>query len=152
MHKKRGFTLVELLVAMSVTLLLFATVGGTYIFMCESQGDLLDKSSELLDVQHIADYFKDNSSDIINKMPYSDDQLVINSSNYSEDKYIIWIDKNSGTLYNGTKAIFKNTNITYCKITKNNEDNFIRCTLSFKDSNNPYTFIIGTQTKTEDNP
>ena len=62
MLKKRGFTLVELLVAIAITTLLFAMIGGTYIFMAQSQGNLLDKSSELFFAQEIADYLKENIS------------------------------------------------------------------------------------------
>ena len=127
MHKKRGFTLVELLVVIAVTTLLLTTVGGTYIFMAQSQGNLLDKSSELFFAQQIADYFTDTCAN----------ELKNQLGDKTED----------------VKAIFKNANIANCKIYKNDEDSFIRCTLTFNrtitygsNSNNTYTFIIGKTT------
>lgn len=142
MHKKRGFTLIELLVVIALTMLIFATVGGTYIFMAQSQGNLLDKSSELFYAQNIADYFTDtfaNEPDQLSSQLSSNDSIDLVTD--VDDKDTSHIRIYNGTLYNGQKEIFKNTNITHCIISK--QDEFIICTLSFEDSNNPYTFIIG---------
>ena len=123
MLKKRGFTLVELLVAIAITTLLFAMIGGTYIFMAQSQGNLLDKSSELFFAQEIADYLKNN--------PNAYHEISVEDGS-------LW--------YNKEKVIFKNINLESCSFTEGSD--FITCKLVFtnvhKDkSNHTYIFILG---------
>lgn len=155
MLKKRGFTLVELLVAIAITTLLFAMIGGTYIFMAQSQGNLLDKSSELFFAQEIADYLKENISKFsnINEIPNSTNGINIVQTENDPNQYNIWINKYTGTLYGPNKSgsdkekeIFTNLKINSCVIYRDND--FIRCRLEFtnvhKDkSNHTYIFILG---------
>ena len=151
MLKKRGFTLVELLVAIAITTLLFAMIGGTYIFMAQSQGNLLDKSSELFFAQEIADYLKENISKFPNEILNSTNGINIVRTDNETNPYSIWINKNTGTLYGPNKSgsekeIFTNLKIDSCVIYRDND--FIRCKLEFTNvhndkSNHTYIFILG---------
>ena len=136
MHKKRGFTLIELLVVIALTMLIFATVGGTYIFMAQSQGDLLDKSSELFYAQNIADYLKSN--DCVNKLKlqlYGKKSIDLSKDTSNEN-----IRFTDGTLFNGEKTIYTNTNVESCQISSDGK--FMTCILTFK-SGETFDFIIG---------
>lgn len=58
MTKKRGFTLVEILVVLAITTLVLAMVGGLLIFMADTSGKLIHKSEELMLVQSIETYLR----------------------------------------------------------------------------------------------
>ena len=58
MSKKRGFTLVEVLVVIAITTLVFALVGGAMVFLTISSGDLIHKSEEIIQTQTIEKHLR----------------------------------------------------------------------------------------------
>ena len=149
MSKKRGFTLVEILVVVAITTLVLAMVGGLLIFMAETSGTLIHKSEELMLVQSIESYLRG--------------KYEIGVSDLISISY----DSNTDCINYGNSVVFKETNLKefyiYLDINNNNEydvddltindlneasECFIRCKLVFEPNgrtqgNHTYDFIIG---------
>ncbi len=151
MSKKRGFTLVEILVVVAITTLVLAMVGGLLIFMAETSGTLIHKSEELMLVQSIESYLRGK---------YEKDVSDLKLIRYDSNTDCIHYD-------NDNSVVFKETNLNefhiYLDINNNNEydvgdltindpneasECFIRCKLIFEpdgrtQGNHTYDFIIG---------
>lgn len=167
MSKKRGFTLVEILVVVAITTLVLAMVGGLLIFMAETSGTLIHKSEELMLVQSIESYLrgallkKVDGKDVqplsvsINKIdrdgvvtyeltaiyPANGDQSIENKIT------LIWNANEDAIEDNSGKKIFKDTGLGVFRIYLD-EEKFVRCELIFESDgrtqgNHTYDFIIG---------
>ena len=82
--KKKGFTLVELLVALMCTTLVFGMVFSTVHFISRVNGDLLEKSSDLYHLSSLDDLVRGKTDDEIRSIieeKYSD---IITSYNLDE--------------------------------------------------------------------
>ncbi len=164
MSKKRGFTLVEMLVVVAITTLVLAMVGGLLIFMAETSGTLIHKSEELMLVQSIETYIRGALLDENKVQPKSisiedigngfytltatypvdgggtKTKTIKIERNESEDTIV---DKTSGS----GKVIFKDTGLSSFRIYLDDK-NFVRCELKFNSDgrtqgNHTYDFIIG---------
>lgn len=170
MSKKRGFTLVEILVVVAITTLVLAMVGGLLIFMAETSGTLIHKSEELMLVQSIESYLrgallkKVDGKDVqplsvsINKINKIDSDGVVtyeltatypaNGDQSTENKItLIWDANEDAIKDNSGKVIFKDTGLSVFRIYLDNEK-FVRCELKFEpdgrtQGNHTYDFIIG---------
>ena len=170
MTKKRGFTLVEILVVLAITTLVLAMVGGLLIFMADTSGKLIHKSEELMLVQSIETYlrgvleYKDDAGNV-----YEPESITVRendnkngynlSISYSGNPHltktvVIIFDEDS--IKEGGKVIFKDTGlkgfrIYHADVEGNiNEDGpFVRCELVFTPTggstpgSHTYDFIIG---------
>lgn len=58
MTKKRGFTLVEIIVVLAVSSIMLSAIAGMIIFLTQSSTNLIDKSQELTDAQTAAMYLR----------------------------------------------------------------------------------------------
>ena len=137
MSKKRGFTLVEILVVVAITTLVLAMVGGLLIFMAETSGTLIHKSEELMLVQSIESYLRG----------VYENEGTANLLNGN-------IKLQEGNIKNGENVIFKDTGLSqnngfliYRETGYGNRE-FIRCKLVFEPNgrtkgNHTYDFIIG---------
>lgn len=161
MTKKRGFTLVEILVVLAITTLVLAMVGGLLIFMADTSGKLIHKSEELMLVQSIETYlrgvleYKDNAGNVYEPKSITvsgEDNTYTLSISYSEDPpptktVVIIFDKDS--IKEGEKVIFKDTGLSSFLIYSNVDDDFVRCKLVFTPTggstpgSHTYDFIIG---------
>jgi prepilin-type N-terminal cleavage/methylation domain-containing protein len=156
MTKKRGFTLVEILVVLAITTLVLAMVGGLLIFMADTSGKLIHKSEELMLVQSIETYlrgvleYKDGAGNV-----YEPKSITVNregntyelSISYSEDPpptktVVIIFDKNADQIKEGddgnSRVIFKDTGLKTFDIYYANADGerddggpFVHCELVF---------------------
>lgn len=153
MHKKRGFTLVEVLVVIAVATLVLAMVGGTLVFMATSSGKLIHKAEEITQTQAIEKYLRGILVEKVGETVYqpkitsvSSDQITVKYTDESEDKSIILNLENNGTLsittINGSEDefVFENTGLSYAEFSVVN--GFVHCILTYKDSST-YDFIIG---------
>lgn len=148
MSKKRGFTLVEVLVVIAIATLVFALVGGTFVFLATSSGNLIHKSEAIIQAQTIEKHLRsfvseDNrvNNDIFNQSMISfdsnKDTLTIKGSEYENVQ-----DYNISLFYlddNGVRV--NNTNPA--------GDTFVECAIQLINNNKTtdYTFILGIYTE-----
>lgn len=118
--KKKGFTLVEVLVVMLVATLVFAMVGGTMVFITTTSGELLHQSEEIELAKNIEEYLRtlDNS------------QL----SAVKCDEETNW------NLLLGDETVFSDTGLVEFSIDPS--DGFNRCHMKFE-SGRHFDFIVG---------
>lgn len=143
MSKKRGFTLVEVLVVIAITTLVFALVGGAMVFLTKSSGDLIHKSEAIIQAQtiekHLRSFVGDNNkvyfSKIDNNYVLSKDKLDNPSPN------VICNNTSKDLIINGTKY----EGISGFSLYKKDDDHFVRCTFTIFNNNQSteYTFILG---------
>ena len=143
MSKKRGFTLVEVLVVIAITTLVFALVGGAMVFLTKSSGDLIHKSEAIIQAQTIEKHlrsFVDESNNI--------EGLTVGDNNKCTIESVVFEDSNNtlkiyGTEYEGI------ANFTLLKTEGNGDDSFVRCTFTIVNNNQSteYTFILGIYTE-----
>ncbi len=129
LYKKKGFTLIEILVVMLVSALVLTMVGGAMAFIATKTSEMLMDSEEINTAQSIEKYIRyiaQKSDDI--------DLLITNDSH----SMIVWNEQNGDIRYND-KTVFGNTGLTFFNIWL--EDNFVKCKMKFK-SNREYEFIV----------
>ena len=157
MTKKRGFTLVEILVVLAITTLVLAMVGGLLIFMADTSGKLIHKSEELMLVQSIETYLRGvlEYKDGVGKV-YEPDSITVDrdgnkyklSISYSEDESItktvvIIFDEDADQIKEGdddnSRVTFKDTGLEKFEIYHADAEGnvyddgpFVRCRLEFK--------------------
>lgn len=151
MSKKRGFTLVEVLVVLAVATLVFILVGGFLVYLTESSGMLIQESEELMTAQSIEDYIrgyislelkKDGAvkNDIFNKL-----LAQFDVQNHENTSGVIRLDENGDLHFVEDPAkytpIFKNTGLNFFYIYKS-PDGFLKCEMHFE-SGTEFTFILG---------
>ena len=143
MSKKRGFTLVEVLVVIAITTLVFALVGGAMVFLTKSSGDLIHKSEAIIQAQTIEKHlrsFVDESNNI--------EGLKVGDNNKYTIKDVVFEDSNDTLTINGTEYEGI-ANFTLLKTEGNGDDSFVRCTFTIVNNNQSteYTFILGIYTE-----
>ena len=129
MSKKRGFTLVEVLVVVAITSLVFALVGGTFVFLATSSGDLIDKSEELILTQTIEKHLRSLDKDNDNKLAFTSN--------------VIWDDVTKTLTIGDTK--YTDTGLSSFEIfpfPQEGSQQFIKCRMTYT-KGGTYTFIIG---------
>ena len=57
-NKRKGFTLVEVLVVILVSTLILATVGGTMVYISSTTGELMNESEEIDAAKNIENYVR----------------------------------------------------------------------------------------------
>ena len=119
-QKKKGFTLVEVLVVMFVSTLVFATVGGTMVFVTTTTGELIQQAEEIDMAKNIEKYLR--------SLNYQD----ISNVKCDESTKDILLDK---------AVIFADTGLVNFNI--NDDSDFIRCHMEFE-SGRQFDFIIAT--------
>ena len=139
MSKKRGFTLVEVLVVIAITTLVFALVGGAMVFLTKSSGDLIHKSEEIIQTQTIEKHLRSLVGD--------ENKCTLNAQqNQSMNIYQInglevkW--DNKTLTINGTE--YDDTGLYSFSI--DHSSGFVKCTLTYTNGGT-YTFILGIYTK-----
>ncbi len=129
MKKKKGFTLVELLVVMLISSLILSLVAGTMIFITNSAGRLIQEAEDIDMAKNIEKYLRGLDVEGWNTVDLDDDGNLV---------------------FNG-EVIFTNTGLTNKDINKDIievEDGFIKCYLKF-DSGKEFDFILGINTTTQ---
>ena len=129
LHKKKGFTLIEVLVVMLVSTLVLTMVGGTMVFITTRTGELIHNSEEINTAQNIEKYLRylaQQTDDI--------DCLDINN----DSSIIVWNEQN-GDIYYNDKTVFENTELTFFNLWL--EDDFLKCKMKFQ-SGREFEFIV----------
>jgi prepilin-type N-terminal cleavage/methylation domain-containing protein len=124
-EKKKGFTLVEVIVVMLVATLVFAMVGGAMVFITTTSGELLHQSEEIELAKNVEKYLREK-------------QFSISGGNV-EPK----IELKDGTddLFDGDEMIFADTRLVFFGMYQ--EENFIKCKMEFE-SGRHFDFIVET--------
>ena len=116
MEKKKGFTLVEVLVVIMVSTLVLALVGGTMVFVTTTMGDLIEESEEIDMAKNIEKYLR--------SLPIeSRSACNLNGKDLE---------------YNG-EIVFEDTSLSLFIIIEN--QGFLKCYLEF-DSGRRFEFIL----------
>lgn len=140
MHKKRGFTLVEVLVVIAVATLVLAMVGGTLVFMATSSGKLIHKAEEITQTQAIEKYLRG----LADNKPIT----VANEKRFTVDGKTYKYDLSDGVLkfyednHDDPLFEFKDTGLKSFNISTE-QDDFINCQLEYGNNGGSYSFIIG---------
>ena len=83
--KKKGFTLVELLVAMACTTLVFGMVFSTVYYISNVNGDLLDKSGDLYHLSSLDDIAKAKTKEEFEQILSTDYADILPEGSYEFD-------------------------------------------------------------------
>ena len=83
--KKKGFTLVELLVAIACTTLVAGMVFSTVYFISRVNGDLLEKSSDLYRLSSLDDVAKEKTTAEFQEILNSEYSDILPEGSYSFD-------------------------------------------------------------------
>lgn len=131
MSKKRGFTLIEVVVVIAITTIVLGMVATLFVFMTNSSRELIVKSEQIMLAQSIENsvrgYAKDKGAAyLVDKIVFEDEKIIHNNGtpdNLGDDK-----------------VLFEDTNLSIFSITI--QDDFVYCTMQFKDATY-YNFILG---------
>ncbi|MGM9632566.1 MAG: type II secretion system protein [Eubacteriales bacterium] len=131
MSKKRGFTLIEVVVVIAITTIVLGMVATLFVFMTNSSRELIVKSEQIMLAQSIENsvrgYAKDEGSvNLVGKIVLEDGKII----------------HNNGTTDNpdDDKVLFEDTDLSIFLIAI--QDDFVYCIMQFKDSTY-YKFILG---------
>jgi len=144
MSKKRGFTLVEVLVVIAIATLVFALVGGTFVFLATSSGDLIHKSEAIIQAQTIEKHLRSLDLNDDNKVTF---EKANDNTSYkidSNEQNVRWNSTSKILTINGTEY----EGIDMFSLSKD-DDSFVRCSFTVINNNKTtdYTFILGIYTE-----
>ena len=122
-HKKKGFTLVEVLVVILVSTIVFALVGGTMVFISTSTNKYIEQSKDIDTAKNIEKYLR----------TLEEDMQSLEDWNNS----IVFID---GDLLYKNIVIFSDTNLKSFNISSEDEI-FIKCYMTYP-SGMKFEFIV----------
>jgi len=147
MSKKRGFTLVEVLVVIAIATLVFALVGGTFVFLAKSSGDLIHKSEAIIQAQTIEKHLRSLDLNDDNKVTFekADDNTLYLYKIDSSEQNVGWNSTSKILTINGTEYEGIDRFSLYTK----DDDSFVRCSFTVINNNKTtdYTFILGIYTE-----
>lgn len=130
MSKKRGFTLIEVVVVIAITTIVLGMVATLFVFMTNSSRELIVKSEQIMLAQSIENsvrgYAKDEGAvNLVGKIVLEDEKIIhkYDTANPNDDK-----------------VLFEDTNLSIFLITI--QGDFVYCTMQFKDATY-YNFILG---------
>lgn len=122
-HKKKGFTLVEVLVVILVSTIVFALVGGTMVFISTSTNKYIGRSKDIDTAKNIEKYLR----------TLEEDMQSLEDWNNS----IVFVD---GDLLYKNIVIFSDTNLKSFNISSKDEI-FIKCYMTYP-SGMKFEFIV----------
>ena len=122
-HKKKGFTLVEVLVVILVSTIVFALVGGTMVFISTSTNKYIEQSKDIDTAKNIEKYLR----------TLEEDMQSLEDWNNS----IVFVD---GDLLYKNIVIFSDTNLKSFNISSEDEI-FIKCYMTYP-SGMKFEFIV----------
>lgn len=134
-NKRKGFTLVEMLVVILVSTLLFTLVAGTMIYITNTIGGFIKKAEEIEIARNIEKHFRDiNINDIIADFNNENDGIDVC------DKY--GVNESSDLINESGEIIFYNTGLKIFKIYRNTDSNVVKCYMKY-DSGIEFEFVWG---------
>lgn len=161
MSKKRGFTLVEVLVVIAITTLVFALVGGTFVFLATSSGDIIHKSEAIIQAQTIEKHLRSLDLNDDNKVTFekADDNTLYLYKIDSDEQNVRWNSTSKILTINGTEyENVQDYNISLFYLNDSGErkdgknpagDTFVECAFQLINNNKTtdYIFILGIYTE-----
>ena len=134
-EKRRGFTLVEMLVVILVSTLLLTVLAGTMIYITNTIGDFIKKAEEIEIARNIEKHFRDiNINDIIADFNNENDGIDVCQ------KY--GVNESSDLINESGEIIFYNTGLKIFKIYRNTDSNVVKCYMKY-DSGIEFEFVVG---------
>ena len=112
-HKKKGFTLVEVLVVMLVSTIVFALVGGTMFFISTSTNRYIQQSKDIDTAKNIEKYLRTLEKDMDSLEDWNNSIVFIH-----------------GDLFYKDRVIFADTNLKSFNISSEDET-FIKCYMTY---------------------
>ncbi len=162
MSKRRGFTLVEVLVVVAITTVVLGMVGGLLVFMTNSSRELIVKSEEIMLAQSIENHilgYLDFHEDVDENYLESDEiaelqKIKLGKDYEGEDPVdpddIIYVENGKVV-----KTIFEDTGLSHFKINgitqeelENDEVKLVTCQFFFENATESYHFAIGAKPTT----
>lgn len=128
LQKKKGFTLIEVLVVMLVATLVFSMVGGVMVFITTATDDYIKQAEEINMAKDIEKYLR-----TLVQQGVSTDTLLTNSE---QPILVCW---DNGDIKFDGKIVFSETNLDSFNIYE--DQKFIKCDMTFKSGRN-FNFII----------
>ena len=129
LQKKKGFTLIEVLVVMLVATLVFSMVGGVMVFITTATDDYIKQAEEINMAKDIEKYLRT----LVQQEDVFSNSLLTNKS----DSRLAYLD-NGDIKFDGN-VVFSKTNLDSFYIYQDQE--FIKCDMTFKSGRN-FNFII----------
>ena len=133
-RKKKGFTLVEVVVVIAISTIVLTMVGGSMIFITSTSANLMQQAEDIDMAKNIETYLRGlDISSVFEGVFTATSKVEFNAFDIDA----------SGNFMNGEKTIFADTGLTYFQI--KNVDGFIICSMEF-DSGKQFEFIVGSVT------
>lgn len=129
-NKKKGFTLIEVLVVMLIATIVFSMVGGAMVFITTTTENYIHQSEEIDMAKNIENYLRNCATEI-------DDINLLLTDN---ENALIRFNQESGDLLNDGNAVFSNTGLTSFSILSTGD--FIKCQMKYE-SGREFEFILG---------
>lgn len=157
MSKKRGFTLVEVLVVIAITTLVFALVGGAMVFLTKSSGDLIHKSEAIIQAQtiekHLRSFVDEKTNKVNTDFVIHEGKCTLKNVVFNTDTKILSINKTEYESVHSFDIFLSNYQNPKNQVNNldslNSGDYFVNCkiTIVSGDDTTEYTFILGIYTK-----
>jgi prepilin-type N-terminal cleavage/methylation domain-containing protein len=145
LQKKKGFTLVEVLVVILISGLVLSMVAGAMIFVTNSSGELIHQAEDIDMAKNIEKYLRNLVDRDLEDIVWTEFEIDI-KGNDRENRYFS-IDESGNFIDNSGQKIFSDTGLTDFEIKIDN--GIIKCYMKF-DSKKEFTFTLGI-VKQEDN-
>ncbi len=134
-EKRRGFTLVEVLVVILVSTLLLTVLAGTMIYITTTVGDFIQRAEEIEIAKNIEKYFR--SIDI------NDLTVDLNNEDNNVEVYENYIiTESSDLIHKSGEVIFYDTGLEEFEISRNTDSNVVKCYMKFH-SGVEFEFVVG---------
>lgn len=157
MSKKRGFTLVEVLVVIAIATLVFALVGGTFVFLATSSGDLIHKSEAIIQAQtiekHLRSFVDEKTNKVNTDFVIHEGKCTLNNVGFNTDTKTLSINKTEYESVHSFDIFLSNyqnpKNQVNNLVSLDSGDYFVNCkiTIVSGDDTTDYTFILGIYTE-----
>ena len=136
LQKKKGFTLVEVLVVILISGLVLSMVATAMIFITSSSGELIHHAEDIDMAKNIEKYLRDNWENVSIK-----EDIIWNIDNGNEVEFSSFaIDENGNLIeLEEEKTVFSNTGLTNFEI--KNDNDIIKCYMKF-DSGKEFEFTL----------
>ena len=134
-NKRKGFTLVEVIVVILVSTVLLTMVIGAMTYINNTIGDFIKKAEEIEIARNIEKHFRDiNINDIIADFNNENDGIDVCQ------KY--GVNESSDLINESGEIIFYNTGLKIFKIYRNTDSNVVKCYMKFH-SGIEFEFVVG---------
>lgn len=133
-NKRKGFTLVEVIVVILVSTVLLTMVIGAMTYINNTIGDFIQQAEDIEMAKNIEKYFR--SIDI--------NDLTVGLNN--EDNKVVYknytLEESSDSIYKSGEVIFYDIGLEEFEISRNTDSNVVKCYMKFH-SGVEFEFVVG---------